>query len=429
MSSSSDKGLSKTLNASLSRTSPASQRTAVLSLASLFFVCGFSKVANNTLQPHLHAVFNLSYAQTTLIGSVWFLGYFAVSLPAATLIERIGYRRSLVVGLLAMSTGALLMIEAVRLASYMSVLVALFAMAAGATLLEVAANPYVALVGAPETASSRLNLVQAFNAVGSMAAPLFGSWLLLSRSRAGVAGDAAVAAFTPSERLADAQAVDLPYLIVAVILAGLAVVIAWVDLPEVSDRKKSSAKLPYSQLWRHPSFVTGLPAIAAYMLAEIGCASLFINLVCQPTTAGLTPVRAADYLFFLWAGMMVGRLTGSMVMRRVTPAVVLASASVLAFIVLIVTVVGHGPLVMWALISVGLFHSIMFPTIFTLAIRDLGALTKMGSGLLIMAIGGGSLVFMQGWMADKFGPQISFVIPAICELYILFFAMRGSRQK
>ncbi len=406
-----------------------SYRSALTLLASLFFMWGFITVINNTLLPHLRSVFDLSYTQTTLIESVWFIAYFFASIPSAKLIERVGYQRAMVFGLGLMAVGALMMVPAARLPSYGVTLVALFVIASGITLLQVAANPYVAVVGPPETASSRLNLVQAFNSAGATLAPLFGGYLILGRSTSGTAVAGSTAVLTPAERLADAQSVVLPYLIVAAVLVVLAVVIARFPLPAMGTATQRSAKADRKglSLWSHRNLVLGIPAIFIYLIAEIGVANLFINFVSQPQIGNLTHEQASHYLFILWGGMMVGRLVGSVVMRTVPAERVLAFASIGAFIVMLIASFTTGHVAMWALISVGLFHSIMFPTIFTLGIKGLGPLTEEGSGLLIMAIAGGALVIVQGWLADTYGLQASFLLTAVCELYILFYAVWGSR--
>jgi MFS transporter, FHS family, L-fucose permease len=409
---------------------PTAQRSygpALSLLATLFFMWGFITVINNTLLPHLRSVFDLNYTQTTLIESVWFIAYFVASIPSAKLIERIGYQRSLVIGLGIMAVGALGMIVAARIPSYGVTLAALFVIASGITLLQVAANPYVAVIGKPETASARLNLVQAFNSVGTTLAPLFGGYLILGRSTSGTSSADRV--LTHAERLADAHSVQLPYLIVAVVLALLAFVIARFPLPAMGQATSRVAKLERMKhsLWRHRNLVLGAPAIFIYLIAEIGVANLFINFVSQPHIGNVTHQQASNYLFVLWGGMMVGRFVGSFLMRKIAAETVLAWFAVGAFVVMLVTVFTTGPVAMWALILVGLFHSIMFPTIFTLGIRGLGPLTEEGAGLLIMAIAGGALVVVQGWLADQYGLQNSFLLTAACELYVLFYALYGSK--
>jgi FHS family L-fucose permease-like MFS transporter len=397
-------------------------------LASLFFMWGFITVINNTLLPHLRSVFDLSYRQTTLLESVWFIAYFVASLPAAKLIERIGYKRSMVAGLLVMAAGALLMIPAARIPSYNVVMVALFVIASGITLLQVAANPYVAVIGPAESAPARLNLVQAFNSMGTTLAPLFGGYLILGRSTSGTMVGSPDS-LTMAQRLADAQSVQLPYLIVAAALAVLAFAITRFPLPSFGGAaRQSAAQARHGQsLWRHRNLVFGVPAIFIYLIAEIGVSNLFINFVSQPQIGNLSHSEAAHYLFLLWGGMMVGRFIGSYVMRAIPAERVLAGAAICACAVMLIATFTTGSVAMLALISVGLFHSIMFPTIFTLGIRGLGPLTEEGSGLMVMAIAGGALVFVQGWLADAYGLQWSFLLTAACELYTLFYALWGSR--
>jgi FHS family L-fucose permease-like MFS transporter len=408
-------------------TSSAPFGAALALLATLFFIWGFITVINGTLLPHLRSVFDLSYTQTTLIESVWFIAYFVASIPSARLIERIGYKKSMVAGLAIMAVGALMMIPAARIPSYYVVLFALFVIASGITLLQVAANPYVAIIGPPETASSRLNLVQAFNSMGATLAPLFGGYLILGRSVSGTSQGTAV--LTADQRIADALSVQLPYIIVAIILVGLAIAIARFKFPSfgAENRRASAEKRGGMSLWKHRNLVLGIPTMFMYLIAEIGVGNLFINFVSAPDIGNLTHEQASHYLFLLWGGMMVGRFIGSFLMRTIPAERVLAGAAICAAIVMLLAATLSGPLAMWALISVGLFHSIMFPTIFTLGIRGLGPLTEEGSGLMIMAIAGGALVVVQGWIADSYGLQTSFYLTVACELFVLFYAVRGCR--
>ncbi|WBO23235.1 sugar MFS transporter [Sphingomonas abietis] len=409
-------------------TGPVAYRSALTLLASLFFMWGFITVINGTLLPHLRSVFQLSYFQAALIESVWFIAYFFASIPSAKLIERIGYQKSMVTGLLIMAAGALGMTLAASLPSYGVTLFMLFVIASGITLLQVAANPYVAVIGAPETASSRLNLVQAMNSAGTMLAPLFGAYLILGRSKGGTAKAGTV--LTQAERLADAHSVILPYVLVAVVLCVLAIVIARFPLPAMGTataRMARTERAKYS-LWKHRNLVFGMGAIFIYLIAEIGVGNLFVSFVSRPEIGNMTTEAAGRYLTLLWGGMMVGRFVGSAIMQRVAAENVLAVFSIGALVVVLITIFTTGPVAMWALILVGLFHSIMFPTIFTLGIRGLGPLTEEGSGLLIMAIAGGALVAVQGWLADAYGLQWSFLLTAACELYVLFYALWGCKD-
>ena len=412
-----------------------SYRPALTLLASLFFMWGFITVINNTLLPHLRSVFELNYTQTTLIEFVWFIAYGVASLPAAFLIERIGYKKAIIVGLLVMAVGSLGMIPAARLPSYEVTLLALFVIACGIALLQVAANPYVAVIGPPESSESRLTLVQAFNSMGTFFAPYFGGYLILSRTTGGTSLEGAQ--LTAAERLADAQATQLPYVMVAVVLVLIALVFWRAKLPalgEATRRAHGSERttVPLWKVWAHPIYkhrnlAFGIPAIFIYLIAEIGVANLFINFAILPEIAGITPARAANYLVLLWGGMMVGRFAGAFIMRAFPADKVLAVYAAAAFVVMVGAATLQGPLAMWCLILVGLCHSIMFPAIFAMGIKGLGPLTEEASGLLIMAIAGGALVVVQGWLADTIGLQNSFWLTVACELYVLFYALWGSK--
>jgi FHS family L-fucose permease-like MFS transporter len=404
-----------------------SYRPALALLSTLFFMWGFLSVINNTLLPHLRSVFELNYTQTTLIESTWFIGYLVASIPAAKLIERIGYHRSLMVGLAIMAVGAFGMIPAARIPSYGVTLASLFVISSGIALLQVAANPYVAVIGPPESAESRLTLVQAFNTTGDVLAIVFGRYLILSRTTGGTTMEGTQ--LTAAERVADAQATQLPYLIVALVLVVLAIVIGRARLPELGEatRRANAEQRKYLSLWTHRNLIFGVGAIFLYVLAEIGVGNLFINFVSQPSIGDVTHERAAFYLTFVWGGMMVGRFVGAFVMRAIAPEKVLAAFALGALIVILVATFAHGPTAMYGLILVGLFHSIMFPTIFSLAIRGLGPLTEEGSGLLIMAIAGGALVVIQGQIADASSIQWSVIVTAVCELCVLFYALWGCR--
>ena len=418
-------GSVSTSSMSPTATAAVAYRPALALLASLFFMWGFISVINNTLLPHLRSVFELNYLQTTLIESTWFIGYLVASIPAAKLIERIGYHKALVVGLTIMAVGSLGMIPAASIPSYGFTLASLFVISCGIALLQVAANPYVAVIGPPESSESRLTLVQAFNTTGDVLAIVFGRYLILNRTTAGTVTEGTQ--LSVAQRMADAQATQLPYLIFAIVLAILAIVIARAHLPTLGEatRRANAEERKHLSLWRHRNLVFGIGAIFLYVLAEIGVGNLFINFASQPTIGNVTHEQAAFYLTFVWGGMMVGRFAGAFIMRVIAPEKVLAGFSLGALFVMLIATFAHGPTALYGLILVGLFHSIMFPTIFALAIRGLGPLTEEGSGLLIMAIAGGALVVVQGRIADLYGLQWSFIVTATCELYVLFYALWG----
>ncbi|MBC2652942.1 sugar MFS transporter [Novosphingobium flavum] len=388
---------------------------------------GFITVINNTLLPHLRSVFDLNYTQTTLIESVWFIAYAVASMPSAFLIERVGYKRAIIIGLSVMALGALGMVPAARLPSFEITLIALFVIACGIALLQVAANPYVAVIGPPESSESRLTLVQAFNSMGTFFAPYFGGYLILSRTVSGTTLEGT--AVSAQQRLADAQATQLPYVLVAVVLAVIALVFSRAKLPALGSAtgRANAEQRQALSLWQHRNLVFGVPAIFIYLIAEIGVANLFISFVSQPHIGNMTHAAAANYLVLLWGGMMVGRFAGAVLMKRFAAERVLAAYAGAALLVMIGAATLQGPAAMWALILVGLCHSIMFPTIFALGIKGLGPLTEEGSGLLITAIAGGALVVVQGWLADRVGLQNSFWLTVACEVYVLWYALSGAR--
>jgi MFS transporter, FHS family, L-fucose permease len=396
-------------------------------LTTLFFMWGFISVINGTLLPHLRSVFELNYFQTTLTEWIWFIGYLIASIPAALLIERIGYQRALTTGLAVMTVGSLGMVLAASLPSYWVTVGSMFIVSSGIALLQVAANPYVAVIGPPETSESRLTLVQAFNTTGDVLAVIFGGYLILARTAGGTSGEGVQ--LTYAQRMADARATELPYLIVAGVLAVLAVMIAFAKLPELgaTTRRIAAEQRKHLSLWNHRNLILGCGAIAACVWAEISVGSLFINFASQPTVANITREHAAFYLTFFWGGMMVGRFAGAFIMRVIAPEKVLAGFALGGVAASLVATLAHGPTAMYGLIAVGLFTSIMFPTIFALAIRGLGPLTEEGSGLLILSIAGGGLVILNGKVADLFGIHWAFVLTALCELYVLFYALWGSR--
>ena len=403
---------------------------ALVVLATVFFMWGFATVLNDILVPHLKAVFALNYGQSLLIQFVFYLAYLLMSLPGARLLERIGYKPSIVFGLLGMAASALLFVPAAAFESFGVFLLALFLLASAITLLQVAANPYVAVIGPAGSASSRLNLVQAFNSAGTTVAPIFGGILILGRSTGGTAGPGDVA-LNSAQRAADARAVELPYVLIAVVLIALAVLVWRVRMPDLAaeNRRAAREERKRQSLWHHPNLVFGVPAIFIYLIAEIGIGSTLVNFISLPQIGAMTHADAANYVALFWGGAMVGRFLGAFVMRRVSGERVLAAVSVGALVLTLIAVTTKGPLAMWCLIAVGLCHSVMFPTIFTLGIKGLGALTEEGSGLLIMAIAGGALSYFQGVLADHVGLQLSYLLPAACYVYVLFYAVWGSRVR
>jgi FHS family L-fucose permease-like MFS transporter len=409
-------------------TSASGYTGALAVLTTVFFMWGFATVLNDILVPHLKAVFQLNYGQSLLIQFAFYLGYLLMAVPSAKLLERIGYKSSVVLGLVGMAGSALVFLPAARLESYAVFLVALFLLASSITLLQVAANPYVTVIGPAQSASSRLNLVQAFNSAGTTLAPLFGGMLILGRSSSG--NSTVDTVLTAQQRAADVQAVQLPYMLIAGVLITLALLVWRVRLPDLGQesRRAAQAERAKHSLWRHRNLVFGVPAICLYLLCEIGIGSTLVNFISLPKIGNMSHAEAASYLSLFWGGAMVGRFAGALLLRWIAPERMLAAVSLGALVLVLIAITNGGSLAMWSLIAIGLCHSVMFPTIFTLGVRGLGPLTEEGSGLLIMAIAGGAFSALQGMLADRVGLQLSYLLPAVCYVYVLGYALWGCRS-
>ncbi|GJI88922.1 sugar MFS transporter [Duganella hordei] len=392
----------------------------------LFFMWGLLTSLNDVLIPHLKAVYSLSYVQAMLVQFCFFGAYFMVSLPAGMLIKRIGYQKGAVVGLLIAAGGCAMFFPAAT-SGYAMFLMAFFVLAGGITILQVAANPYVTVLGAAKTASSRLTLTQAFNSLGTTVAPALGGMLILSATVMTAAELAALPAGAQSSyRAAEAATVQGPYLALALALLTLAVLFAVARLPNI-DYKDDAAGPAVAQgsVLAHRHLVLGAIAIFLYVGGEVSIGSFLISFLGDSHVARLAPADAARYVSFYWGGAMVGRFIGFAVMRFVSPGKTLAFNALCAIALILCAIFSHGSLAMWSLIAVGLCNSIMFPTIFSMALNKLGKLTGPGSGVLCMAIVGGAIVpFAQGLLADTIGLQWSFFVPAACYIFILFFGVK-----
>ena len=404
-------------------------RAALIVVTMLFFFWGFITVLNDILVPRLKATFDLNYTKVMLIQFAFFSAYFIFSLPSAKVIDTIGYKKTMVGGLLTMSLGALLFIPAASVPSYPLFLGALMVLAAGITALQVAANPYVAVLGPPETASSRLNLTQAFNSLGTTIGPYLGGVMILTANPKTMDEIRQMpAAAIQTYRLQEAATVKLPYLIIAVVLIAVAIVIGRYNLPAIPEAERHGGNAPKASLWKYRQLVYGAIGIFVYVGAEVSIGSLLINYLGQPEIGNLTEITAARYVTYYWGGAMVGRFIGSAILQKVRTGTVLAVAAIAACLLVCASMLTLGHVAMWTIIAVGLFNSVMFPSIFTLGIAKLGPLTGDGSGVLVMAIVGGAILpELQGVLADRIGIHHAFILPAICYLYILFYALRGSR--
>ncbi|MGZ8191701.1 MAG: L-fucose:H+ symporter permease [Methylococcaceae bacterium] len=405
-------------------------------LTSLFFIWGFITCLNDILIPHLKSVFTLNYAQAMLIQFCFFAAYFVVSVPSGYLVEKIGYKGGIMTGLTIAGTGCLLFYPAAGLRSYPLFLSAFFVLASGITLLQVAANPYVTLLGRPETASSRLTMTQAFNSLGTTIAPYAGAVLILAGTvKTADELNLLNAGELSAYQTAEAAAVQYPYLFLAAVLFFLAVLFAVLKLPVIKNHEEKhtfiqpTTDTSNQSAWHYRHLVLGAVGIFVYVGAEVSIGSFLVNFLTDTITS-LTEQQAAKTVSFYWGGAMVGRFIGAAIMQKIQPGKVLAFNAMTAALLVLVTMTGNGNMIMWTILAVGLFNSIMFPTIFSLALKGLGAHTGQGSGILCAAIVGGAILpVVQGLFADRIGIQQAFFIPMLCYLYIAFYGWRGSVVK
>ena len=391
---------------------------ALVVLTTLFFMMGFITCMNDILIPHLKDIFDLTYVQAMLIQFCFFTAYAIMSIPMGYLVGKIGYKNGVIGGFLLTAIGCLLFYLAAGSHSYPTFLGALFILASGVTLLQVSGNPYVTLLAKPGKESATLTLVQAFNSLGTTIAPKIGALLIFT--------DAAQKA-SKAEQIASVQ---IPYLGLAGLLILLAVFVKMIRLPDARKIAVEESEHNHDgkhNVWQYKHLVFGMVGIFCYVGAEVSIGSFMVNIL--GFLKGLSHAEGADMLTYYWGGAMFGRFLGSAVMTRVAPNRYLAfNASVATALLVIAIMVGKGnaDVAMWALIAIGFFNSIMFPTIFSLATKNLGKFTNSASGILCTAIVGGALIpLLQGKIADDFGMMISYVAPAVCYLYIVFFALKG----
>ncbi len=401
----------------------------------LFFMWGFLTALNDILIPHLKAIFDLNYTKVMLVQFAFFSSYFIFAWPSGKIVEWVGYKRTMIIGLLVMTAGALLFIPASKVPSYPLFLGALIVLAAGITALQVAANPYVANLGPQRTASSRLNLAQAFNSLGTTLAPLFGSYVILSNLPKAVDAPALTGAALQTWREQQASSVQLPYIGIAVTLIAIAVGLALVKLPPMDftqDLRPGEANpLTTDKLRNHPQLFLGAIGIFVYVGAEVAIGSFLINYFQLPAIGALTARDAGIYVSFYWGGAMVGRFVGSYILRLFSTGMVLGIAAATACGLVLISMLTFGHVAMVSIIAVGFFNSIMFPCIFTLGIANLGPLTGRGSSLMIAAIVGGAIIpLVQGKIADSsIGVHHAFLLPVLCYVYIAFFGFTRANTK
>jgi FHS family L-fucose permease-like MFS transporter len=430
-----------------------SYRSAFITITILFFLWGFITVLVDSLIPRLKDVFELSYARTVLVQFAFFAAYFFFSIPAGLLLSKIGYKKGIILGLLTMAIGCLLFYPAASNRIFWVFLVGYFTLAAGITILQVAANPYVALLGSEEGASSRLNLSQAFNSLGTTIAPIIGALFLLSDT---IQSSETISTMGEVERdsyyLSEAATVQTPFLVIAGFIGLLALFFMFIKLPKLIQE---SPKGGYLKLLGNKIMMLGALGIFLYVGAEVAIGSFLVNYFVDMNLAGVvleneTMMNIANtianifnqtfsgkdpksllgiFVIFYWGGAMIGRFVGSYLTQIMAPAKVLGIFATLAIAMILISMNTTGLISMWTIISVGLFNSIMFPTIFTLTLEGLGDLKAQASGLMCTAIVGGAIIpFLYGFLTDEFGFKLAFILVIACYGYILFFGLLKRKQ-
>ncbi len=390
----------------------------------LFFAWGFATVLNDSLIPKLKGLFGLSYTEVMLTQFSFFIGYFFFSIPAGFILSKIGYIRGAILGLVVMTCGCLLFWPAATAGIFPAFLLALFVIAAGITLLQVVANPFIAELGPESSASSRLTLAQAFNSLGTTIGPLIGAAVIL---KGGISIDAAhlSPAALAATRVTQAHAVQLLFLAVA---AGLAIVAVLFWLMRNSAAPPVSAQMAsFRAVWAlrtQSRLLLGAVAIFVYVGAEVSIGSMMTNYLMQPSTLGLVAERAGALVSFYWGGAMIGRFLGSFVLRQARPGFVLAICAACACLLALISSQSTGVVAAWSLLAIGLFNSIQFPTIFALASENLGDEKPNGSALLCMAIVGGAIIpEITGAVADATKLTMALFVPAACYVWIAIYGV------
>jgi FHS family L-fucose permease-like MFS transporter len=377
------------------------QKFAFIAMTCLFFFWGFITVLNDILIPFLRESFDLNYTQAMLVQFCFFGAYFIVSPFAGKFI---------VLGLLTTAVGCLLFYPSAEIHAYGLFLFAFFVLASGITILQVAANPYVAALGPEKTAASRLNLAQAANSLGTTVGPIVGSALIFG----------AVAA--------DASAVQMPYVLLGALLVTAALVFRNIKLPVLAHVEATEDT--GESVWGRRSLVLGALAIFLYVGGEVAIGSFLVDYFKEESIAGMSSVEAGKMVAYYWGAAMAGRLVGAALMNYIAATKYLAVNALVAIVMIIVSMNTSGSVAMWSILAVGFFNSIMFPTIFTLAVKGLGSMTSKGSGLVCQAIVGGALIpLVQGVAADMIGIQLSFIVPMLCYIYIGWYALNGASEK
>lgn len=383
-------------------------------VTSLFFLWGLSYGLLDVLNKHFQEVLQITRRKSTLLQFAYFGAYFVAALPAGMFMKRFGYKRGILLGLFLFAAGALLCYPSAEAASFPLFLFAFFVLASGLTFLETAANPYVTVLGEPETSAFRINLSQSFNGVGTIVGPLIGGALFFGSDQAGALGS-----------------VQMVYIGIAAAVLLVAFLIFRTPLPEIKEEELVTDIQGHEgrSLFQHRHFVGAIAAQFFYVAAQVGIAALFINYCTEKVLAHPISNEKAAYLFSVAQILFTaGRFTGTALLKRTAPEKLLTLYAAVSMVLCLVVVVMPGMLSVYALMAILFFESIMFPTIFALGVRNLGQYTKRGGSFIIMSISGGAVMpFVMGWMADRYSTQISYIIPLLCFLVVLWYGARGHK--
>lgn len=428
-----------------------SYRTAFIFVTILFFLWGFITVLVDSLIPRLREVFTLSYFQAGMVQFAFFGAYFLLSIPAGYILSKIGYKRGIILGLTTMALGCLLFYPAASYRVFGIFMLGYFTLAAGITILQVAANPYVTILGPEKTASSRLNLSQAFNSLGTAIAPALGAlFILQDKVKTSAEIEALDATAQKTYLAAEAAAVQTPFLGIAAFIGVIALVFFFVKLPKVGDKEASN---DYRKVLKNKNLILGALGIFCYVGAEVALGSYMVNYFLSLDLASTvretsfmrtiaewiltTGVSTSSdmavvgvFVTFYWTGAMIGRFIGSYLTSIFNPAKILSIFAIGAIGMILISNLTVGLTAMWTIIGVGLFNSIMFPTIFSLALDGLGEDKAQGSGILCTMIVGGAIIPpAYGYLTDSFNFNVALILVMLCYAYIFYYAYRNKKRK
>ncbi len=417
--------------------------TALSSLMVLFFMMGFITVLNDILIPYLKLIFQLNYTQSMLINTCFFGAYFVMSIPSGNIVKKIGYKKAMLVGFLVAAFGCFLFYPAAASRNYSLFLFALFILASGITMLQVSGNPYVAILGPSRTSSSRLTLTQAFNSLATFVAPFVGTHYILKSlpelpgSLKGIEDFTNLNLqqqkdFSNFTKIIELSSLQYTYILLGITFLLITIIITLIKLPKIHAEFTEEGSVDineYVSIWSYKHLIFGAIGIFAYVGAEVAIGSFLVNYLGDTNVAGLSPSTAGFYVTFYWGGAMVGRFISAFILKKINPGKVLVFNAVTAALLVSLTIVFGGNVSMYTILAVGLFNSLMFPTIFTLAVKNLGSYTDQGSGILCTAIVGGAIIpLIQGLAADSVGIRLAFIIPVICYLYIVWYGAVGHKK-